>query len=149
MVAIVESCDVSSAGGEQAVRARGGKAGENREAKRSAHHERGIDDPRGQTGVALRDIIQSGQQQRIERDTPAQSEQNHAWENIHHEISAERGACEKRESDSRQEQSYHQRALDAKACHKPGGEAERKNRHDQVRWQKSQANLQWAISKDQ
>src|ERR1700730_608599 len=60
VVPTVEGGEVIEACTHQAVRASGGEAGQDGEAERTAHHERGVDDSRSKPGVLRRNVTQSG-----------------------------------------------------------------------------------------
>ena len=68
----------------------GGEAGEDRQAERAAHHERGVDDARGQAGFARLDVAHGGQQHRVEGDAGAEAEQDHAREHVGDEAPVDR-----------------------------------------------------------
>src|SRR5205085_4160259 len=68
VVAAVEGSESGVAGGQQAVGAGDGEAGEERETEGAAHHERGVDDSGGKAGFGRRDVTHGGKQHRIERD---------------------------------------------------------------------------------
>src|SRR5579883_14843 len=123
VVAAIERGERRSATGQQTTGARGGKAGENGEAKRAAHHERGVEDARGQARFARLDIIHGSQQHRIEGDASAQTEQDHIRQYVKEEVATERRTHKEQQPNSRQPQSGHQCPLDAEAHHQPGGEA--------------------------
>src|SRR4030088_1703715 len=52
LVAAVERGERAGSGRDKVIRAGGGKAGEDGQPKRAAHHERGVDDSRGKAGFA-------------------------------------------------------------------------------------------------
>ena len=74
----------------QTVGPRGGNAGQHCEAKRAAHHERRVDDPGGEAGLARLDIAHRGQQNRAEGHAGTDSEQDHAREHIDKEAPVNR-----------------------------------------------------------
>jgi Na+-driven multidrug efflux pump len=78
VIAVREHDGRAGAGGEQRPGARGGEAREDREAERAAHHERRVDDARGEPGLAWRDVAHRGEQHRVQGHAAAQPEQEHA-----------------------------------------------------------------------
>ena len=68
VIAAGERGQVPVPGAEQRAGARGGEACEDRQAERAAHHERGVDDPRGEARLLRRDVAHGGEQHRIEAD---------------------------------------------------------------------------------
>src|SRR5688500_13336845 len=78
VVAADERDEGAVAGSEQRVRAGSGKAGQDRQAERAAHHERGVDDPGREPGFVRLDVAHGGQEHRVERHSGAEAEQDHA-----------------------------------------------------------------------
>ena len=76
-----------------------GEAREHREAERAAHHERGVDDARGEARVALVDAAHRREQQRIEGDAGAEAEQQHARQHVDDEAAVDRRAREERQAE--------------------------------------------------
>ena len=145
MVAADERGERALAVGAQAGRARGGEAGKHGEAERAAHHERRVDDARGESGLLRRDVAHRGEQHRVERRAGTDAEQDHARKHVDEEVPVHRCPHEQREPDGRQQQSDGQRRPDAEAHDELGGEADREEAHDQIRRQESQTDLQRAV----
>ena len=124
MIAAVEGREMAGACGQQAGRASGSEAGEDRQAERPAHHERGIDDSRGQAGFSWRNIAHGGKQHRVEGDTAPQSEQDHVREHIDDKVPVDRCSREEHESAGGKQQPGREWRLDAEPHDKPGREAE-------------------------
>ena len=107
-------------GREQAVGARGGEAGEDGEPECSAHHERRVDDARGEPSLALLDVAHCREQHRIERRSRAEAEQDHAREDVDDEAPADRRPREEREPDGREQQPDSEGRPDPEPHHELG-----------------------------
>ena len=149
MVAAVEGHEMAGACGQQVGRASGSKAGEDRQAERPAHHERGIDDSRGQAGFSWRNVAHGGKQHRVEGDAARQSEQDHVREHIDDKVPIDRCSREEHESDGGQQQPGSEWGLDAEPHDEPGRKAERANRHAEAGWQEGEADQQRAVPEHQ
>ena len=90
VVAAGERHERAVAGGGQALRAGGGEAGQDGEPERPAHHERGVDDPGGEPGLARLDVAHRGEQHGVEGDPGADAEQEHGREHVDEEVAVDR-----------------------------------------------------------
>src|SRR5213076_1862240 len=66
VVATGERRELAAARGEQSVGPRGGEAREHGEPECAAHHERGVDDARGEPRLALLNVAHCREQYRVE-----------------------------------------------------------------------------------
>ena len=117
MVPAVERGERIRSEREQPVGARGGEAGEDREAERPAHHERGVDDSRGEAGLALGHVAHGGEQHGVHGHAAADAEQRHAGEHVEGEAAVYRRQREQRESRGREREAGRERHADAEAHH--------------------------------
>src|SRR4029079_15770514 len=117
-----ERWDWSVTRGEQAVRARRCDRREHGEAERAAHHERGIHNSRGQTGVLWFDVAHGRQQERIERDAAAEAEEHHRHENIHGEAPVHGRTGEEEQAGDEETEAPDERRLEAELHYQAIGE---------------------------
>ena len=134
--------------GQGAVVARAGRgdARQDRQPERAAHHERGVDDARGDTRVLGRDVAHRGEQERVHRHPDPEAENDHARQHVDGEAAVDRRAREEREAERDEPHPQDERRLDAEAQHELGGQAERERAHDQVRRQEREADLQRGVA---
>ena len=101
------SAAISAGAGEPTFAAgmRRRQAREHRQAERAAHHERGVDDSRGESRLALVDIAHRRQQQGVEGDSGAEAEQQHAGQHVDSEAAVDRRAREQGQAERGAEQA--------------------------------------------
>src|SRR5712672_743762 len=124
------------------------QACEDCEAERPAHHERGVDDARGEAGFALLDVAHGDEQHRVHRHAAADSKQRHAGQHVEGEAALDRRQREERESGRREQKARRERQARAEAHHHLRRDAERERRHDHVGRKKREPDLHRAVSKD-
>lgn len=107
LITTVEGGEMAGTRTQRAVRASGGEAGKDGETRRATHHERGVDDTRRKTGILRRNVIQGGQQHRVEGHACANSRQSHARKYVCDEVPSNWHPCEEGQPNRGQQQSYH------------------------------------------
>ena len=84
-----------------AVRARSGKAGQDSQAERAAHHEGRVDDPGGEARFGRGDVAHRGHEDRVEGDPACEAEEQHAGQNIEGEVAVHWSTRKQEEAEQR------------------------------------------------